>query len=304
MCWRARKEPERNYDVVGDVVAARVKKTSGKISAKRLLPEARAAGYAGSARNFRRVVAKAKADWRRSHHRGRRPAVWSPGDTLVIDWGSEGPLHVFCAVLAWSRWRFVRFAADERAETTLAMLAECFEELGGVPKVVLADRMGCLKGGVVANVVVPTPDYVRFATHYRFPPDFCEGGDPESKGIVENLVGYAKSDLVVPTEPDVADLATANGNARGWCDEVNGQAHSEICAIPAERLVDRAGAVGLAAVAAPQVRPGDAAQSRPAVVCADRFGPLLGAGAPDRPHPRSAGRRRTGQGPRRRRDRR
>jgi hypothetical protein len=31
---------------------------------------------------------------------------------------------------------------------------------------VLADRMGCLKGGVVANVVVPTPDYVRFATHY------------------------------------------------------------------------------------------------------------------------------------------
>ncbi len=35
-----RKEPERNYDVVADVVAARVKKTAGKISAKRLLPEA------------------------------------------------------------------------------------------------------------------------------------------------------------------------------------------------------------------------------------------------------------------------
>jgi transposase len=231
-----RKEPERNYDVVRDVTAARISKTAGKISAKRLLPEARAAGYIGSARNFRRLVAKAKADWRREHHRGRRPAVWSPGDTLVIDWGSEGPLHVFCAVLAWSRWRFVRFAADEKAETTLAMLAECFEELGGVPKVVLADRMGCLKGGVVANVVVPTPDYVRFATHYRFRPDFCEGGDPESKGIVENLVGYAKSDLVVPTEPDVADLGTANGNARVWCAELNGRPHSEICAVPAERL--------------------------------------------------------------------
>ena len=35
------------------------------------------------------------------------------------------------------------------------MLAECFEVLGGVPGKVLADRMGCLKGGVVANVVVP-----------------------------------------------------------------------------------------------------------------------------------------------------
>jgi transposase len=246
-----RQEQERNYDVVADVVAARVRKTAGKISAKRLLPEARAAGYEGSARNFRRLVAKAKSDWRRSHHRGRRPAVWSPGDTLVIDWGAEGPLHVFCAVLAWSRWRFVRFAADEKAATTFRMLAECFEELGGVPKVVLADRMGCLKGGVVANVVVPTPDYVRFATHYRFRPDFCEGGDPESKGIVENLVGYAKSDLVVPTEPDVADLATANSNAKAWCVEVNAQVHSEICAVPVERLTTEGELLG----SLPSLRP-------------------------------------------------
>ncbi|MGI8693332.1 MAG: hypothetical protein ACR2JK_10615 [Geodermatophilaceae bacterium] len=62
--------------------------------------------------------------------------------------------------------RFVRVAADERADTTMRLLAECFTELGGVPKVVLADRMGCLKGGVVADVVIPTPDYVRFAAHY------------------------------------------------------------------------------------------------------------------------------------------
>lgn len=53
----------------------------------------------------------------------------------------------------------VRFAENERAETTLAMLAECFQVLGGVPKVVLADRMACLKAGIVADVVVPTPDY-------------------------------------------------------------------------------------------------------------------------------------------------
>jgi transposase len=232
----ARKVRARNYDVVCDVVVKRVRSTRGRISAKRLLPEARAAGYSGSARNFRRLVAKAKADWRREYHRGRRPAIWSPGETLVIDWGAEGPLHVFCAVLAWSRFRFVRFAADERAETTFRLLAECFEILGGVPKVVLADRMGCLKGGVVANVVVPTPAYVRFASHYRFRPDFCAGGDPESKGIVENLVGYAKSDLIVPAAPDVERLEIANGTARGWCGEVNGQLHSEIWAVPAERL--------------------------------------------------------------------
>ena len=233
--------PERavrghNYDGVAELVAARVEKTAGRISAKRLLPAARAAGYAGSPRNFRRLVAVQKQLWRNDNHRGRRPAVWSPGEHLVIDWGVLGGLHVFCAVLAWCRVRFVRFATDERAETTLGMLAECFEVLGGVPGTVLADRMGCLKGGVVANRVVPTPQYLRFAAHYGFRPDFCEANDPQSKGIVENLVGYAKRDLIVPQAP-FTDLAAANEQAATWCVEVNAAVHSEICAVPAEQLV-------------------------------------------------------------------
>jgi hypothetical protein len=83
-----RFEAERvhNYDPVSELVAERVAKSAGRMSAKRLLPIARAAGYEGSARNFRRLVAEAKALWRIEHHRGRRPAVWSPGEYLVIDW--------------------------------------------------------------------------------------------------------------------------------------------------------------------------------------------------------------------------
>jgi hypothetical protein len=156
---------------------------------------------------------------------------------VVIDWGEIGPLYVFCAVAAWSRWRFVYFADNLRAETTLAALARCFEALEGVPRTVLSDRMGCLKGGTVANVVVPTADYVRFANHYSFRPDFCEGADPESKGLVENLVGYVKSDLMIPEELSVTDLAGANAKGAAWCVEVNAQVHSEIAAVPAERVV-------------------------------------------------------------------
>jgi Integrase core domain len=246
-----RKSREKNVDAVRDVVAKRVEKTHGRISAKRLLPEAIAAGYVGSARNFRRLVAEEKQAWRREHHRGRRPGVWSPGETLIIDWGQEGPLHVFCAVLAWSRFRFVRFAADETAGTTLRLLAECFEVLGGVPKVVLADRMGCLKATTVANIVVPTAEYVRFATHYGFRPDFCEASDPESKGMVEHLVGYSKSDLVVPGEVCVSDLVGANAGAVFWCAEVNSTEHTEICAVPEIRLVTERSLLG----ALPSLRP-------------------------------------------------
>ena len=63
-------------------MAARVKASSGRISAKRLLPAAQAAGYAGSARNFRRLVAECKQAWRASitvaggRQCGRRVSIW------------------------------------------------------------------------------------------------------------------------------------------------------------------------------------------------------------------------------------
>jgi len=88
-------------------------------------------------------------------------------------------------------------------------------------------------------VVVPHPEYVRFAAQYGFRPDFCEAADPESKGVVEALVGYAQRDLIVPamTDGGWADLGAANAAARAWCAEVNARVHSEIVAVPAERLL-------------------------------------------------------------------
>ena len=241
----ARSARARNFDQVADLVAQKVKVTEARISAKRLLPVARAAGYQGSARNFRRLVAEPKRAWRTEQPRaGADRRCGCPGRT----WSSIGVNSCWpggrctCSARCWPGpdVRFVRFATDQQQATTLGLLAECFDVLGGVPKIVLADRMGCLKGGVVANVVVPTPDYVRFAAHYGFRPDFCHADDPESKGIVENLVGYAKRDLIIPLEleadPWAGGLAGLNAHAADWCAEVNRREHSEICAVPAERL--------------------------------------------------------------------
>lgn len=222
--------------VVG-LVEDRVRRSDGRISAKRLLPVAQAAGYTGSLRSFQRAVKRVKEQWKRER-RTYRPWVPIPGEHLVVDWASEGGWEIFCAVLAWSRYRFVRFGVDQTRETTLRLLVECFEELGGVPRVVLTDRMACLKAGVVANVAVPHPDYVRFASHYGFRPDFCEAADPQSKGVVEALCGYAQRDLLVPAqlEGGFADFGIANDAARSWCTEVNGRLHSEIAAVPRDRL--------------------------------------------------------------------
>lgn len=59
---------------------------------------------------------------------------------------------------------------------------------------------------------------------------------------MENLCGYAQSDLAVPLLTEAAmtgqtlDLRAANTAAQRWCTEVNAAVHSEISAIPDERL--------------------------------------------------------------------
>jgi hypothetical protein len=51
-------------DEFSDLIFGRLKATDGRITAKRLLPIVRAAGYTGSARTLRRTVAAQKARWR------------------------------------------------------------------------------------------------------------------------------------------------------------------------------------------------------------------------------------------------
>lgn len=69
--------------------------------------------------------------------------------------------------------------------------------------------------------------------------------------MVEHLVGYAKRDLMIPQLP-FDDHRTANEAAAVWCAEVNATTHSEICAVPAERLTVERPLLGSAAVLALQ----------------------------------------------------
>ena len=100
---------------------------------------------------------------------------------------------------------------------------------------------------------------------------------------MENLVGYAKPDLMVPAEPRRRRTSTRRTLQRGRVVR-RGQrtVHSEICAVPAERLEHRGGAARGAAVAAARRigRRRRAAQGRQAVLRPVRLGPLLGPDPP------------------------
>jgi len=246
----AEGQPVRRASVADpyrEVIQAKLEACAGRITAKALLRSVRAAGYTGSARTLRSsalAVAEERARWRASQrHRVYRPWSSAPGDVLVVDWGHVGkvataagprPLSVFCAVLGWSRYRFVVFTTSQKFPALAGALAACFEHLGGVPARVLFDNAKTVTTGFVAGQSVLNLDLVRLAAHYPFTPVTAAAADPETKGKVEALVRYVKSDCV-PVE-GFASVDAANRWALAWMEEANRAVHPETAAIPMERL--------------------------------------------------------------------
>ena len=77
-------------------------------------------------RGMRRLIADVRA-----HFLARWPSFFQ--GRVVADWGQVGKLYVFCAVLAYSRVRFVRFSDNLGQVATLEALAAGFESLGRPP---------------------------------------------------------------------------------------------------------------------------------------------------------------------------
>jgi hypothetical protein len=99
-------------DEFRDKVEEWVDRSRGSVRADVVHAKLVAMGFTGSQRTTRRAVAKARKAWRAGHRRVFRPWVPEPGLWLQFDWG-EGPrvagrrTLLFCAWLAWSRFRVV-----------------------------------------------------------------------------------------------------------------------------------------------------------------------------------------------------
>jgi transposase len=142
-----------------------------------------------------------RSDWRAGHRRTYRPWVAEPGLWLQFDWG-DGPrvggrkAYLFCAWLAWSRFRVVIPTWDQTMGSLIACLDATLHRVGGVPAYLLGDNAKTVTVEHVAGVAVRHPTVVAAGRHYGATVHSCEPFDPESKGGVEATVRIAKADLV------------------------------------------------------------------------------------------------------------
>lgn len=221
-----------------------VERSHGKVRADIVHDKLLAQGYEGSERTTRRAVARAKRAYTAGHRRVYRPWIPEPGMWLQFDWG-QGPridgrvTLLWCAWLAWSRFRVVIPTHDRTLPTVIACLDETLRRFGGAPTYALTDNERTVTIDRVAGIAVRHPELVAAGRHYGLQIVACQPADPESKGGSESTVKIAKADLV-PTEanllPAYDTFAQLRATCDAFCETVNAREHRETRQPPVERL--------------------------------------------------------------------
>ena len=210
-----------------------VKRSQGQIRADKVHERLVALGFDGSERTTRRAVAEAKDAFAAGNRRPLRPWITEPGGWLQFDWG-HGPIVagrqtlLWCAWLAWSRFRVVIPTWDRTLPTVLACLDETLRTIGGVPTYVLTDNEKTVTKHHVAGVPIRHPEIAAAGRHYGCQITTCVPADPQSKGGSEATVKIAKADLV-PTAVNLRDQFDSFAELRAACAafmaKVNGRPH-------------------------------------------------------------------------------
>jgi transposase len=125
--------------------------------------------------------------------------VHMPGECLQVDWGKlfdvldpvtnkKKTIWIFIGILGHSRYEMARVVEKLDFATTMEVLMNMFEELGGVPRKVTSDNPKVFVKGADNYEALLNPGFERFASHYGFTVEALPPSAPEKKGKVERMV--------------------------------------------------------------------------------------------------------------------
>lgn len=208
-----RKEYERQTVVITDAVKQFVNQcleedaienlSKQKHTAKRIFDRlVEEQGFTGGETTIRRLVRTLRDEAPDGHI----PLEFDPAEAMQIDFGEAVGYHkgkrikfqIFCARLCHSAMPFVFAAPRKNMETLLEGLRRAFEFFGGTPQRVVFDNdRVAVKSGFGKNAQSQTYITAMIA-HYAFRMDYCNRESGNEKGLVENLVGWSRRNILVP----------------------------------------------------------------------------------------------------------
>ena len=168
-----------------------------------------------------------------------------PGVQSQVDWGELGTIEVdgklkklfcFSMVLGYSRMRYVEFTLSIDTPTLIQSHLNAFLYFGGRTQEILYDNM---KQVVIKRASKSSDSewnslFEDFFKHYGFIPRLCRPYRPQTKGKIENTIGYIKRDFFLGVEFN--SLENLNSQVFRWLKRVNSSVHGTTHEIPLERL--------------------------------------------------------------------
>jgi len=177
------------------------------------------------------------------------PAVYryetNPGVQAQVDWaecgyieidGSHRKLYCFTMVLGYSRMRYAEFTLRIDVHTLIQCQINAFQYFGGYPQEILYDNMKqiVLKRGPKSSDSDWNSKFEDFFTHYGFVPRLCRPYRPQTKGKIENTVGFVKRDFFMGGK--FRSFSDINSQLQAWLSRVNSTVHGTTYEIPQDRF--------------------------------------------------------------------
>jgi len=158
--------------------------------------------------------------------------VWQPKHEVPVGHGQTRQGWVVVACLGYSRAGAGVLVFSKETEDLLVGIGGCLTRLGALPKSLVWDR----QAGIHGHGGRPSDAFAGFCGQLRTGWRFCEPADPQAKGVVERLQGYAETNF----EPGrrFANELDFQDQLDGWFDKVNGRTHKTLRARPVDRLLE------------------------------------------------------------------
>lgn len=185
------------------------------------------------------------------HRRARRAAEvatvrfeTAPGHQMQIDFGEKlvavgsvvVRVHLFVAVLGYSRRLFTRASLSQRQDDWREGLACAFRHFGGVPRRLLLDNAGALVVGrdYAAGTARLHPAFDAFCRDWGVEARACQPYRARTKGKTESGVGYVKRNALAGLA--FHSFAELEAHLDRWMVEADARIHGTTYERPCDRF--------------------------------------------------------------------
>jgi transposase len=148
--------------------------------------------------------------------------------------GRRHKVYFMVMVLCRSRYKFYYYQSRSfTAESAILSHDKAFAFFGGQPRKIIYDQDSVFINKENLGDYILSKEFQSYVSQMDFEPVFCRPSDPESKGMVENYVKYAKSNFLKGRE--YVNDQHLNDLSMSWLSRTgNGKVHSVTHLIPKE----------------------------------------------------------------------